>query len=186
MRRPFFLRPPGAAPVLEGPPSSSPDRRPVWDPPALRRELRPPSSSSARLDPPAPLAGEPGREPRPVSCRSVPVVRDRPAGSVVRGPWSAGRGPRAVARGRSAPIGAPVTWSGDRVRHRAGRVREPDHVRRAVVRWPVYVIFCDVRNLQVAHALAREPRRVAIFPVADQTLTRAGPQKTGRLFAFGG
>lgn len=91
MRRPFFLRPPGAAPVLEGPPSSSPDRRPVWDPAALRRELRPPSSSSARLDPPAPLANEPGRDARPVSCRSVPVVREpRPA---ARGPWSVVRGP---------------------------------------------------------------------------------------------
>lgn len=87
MRRPFFLRPPGAAPVLEGPPSSSPDRRPVWDPAALRRELRPPSSSSARLDPPAPLANEPGRDARPVSCDSVRVVRNRP-GRI--------RGPRAV------------------------------------------------------------------------------------------
>lgn len=163
MRALFFARS-GAAPELEGPCSSSPDRRRVSDPPAACR------SSSRRSRPlvPGPI-GRPSifpslaRGARAVRRRSVRAVPD----------------PRAVVRGRSAPIGAPVTVANGRVRHRAGRVREPDHVHRAVVRGPCMVISLNVYFLQVAHALAREPRRPANFPVADQRVTRAGPQKTG-------
>ena len=84
----------------------------------------------------------------------------------MRGPCAFNRCPWYVIRGRPLALRGP--WS---------VVRGP---------WSVFVIFCGVRKLQVAHALDHEPRAAAIFPVADQHVTRAGPQKTGRLFAFGG
>ena len=69
----------------------------------------------------------------------------------------------AAVRDPAAAIGAPASLG-----------RGP----RAAIRGPCTFISLNVYFLQVAHALAREPRSSANFSVADQRVTRAGPQKT--------